>query len=801
MRPRIRGASFFMRRYVLPIISLLLALLALIPLLTIQPAGMARVTRSRNRVFVGEHRVAWRARFGRSCLVPLQSGRLYFNRPIEVASKGGDAVGVRTAFLYDPPGTLPAPWPAGDWCESLHEWVRQRLTLAVREFPAERILEDPRKASDSISSSLRRDLQDVAFRTSSVSVRFELPPGWERTRPVPEIARLARLSNPVIFVGLDGADWELLDDLIASGSMPNLRRLVTEGASGIVTTEHPPLSPLVWTTMMTGVSPLEHQILDFTRYNPVTSNKEPITTDERKAPAIWNMATMAGRRVAVMGLWATYPAEPVRGLMVSDRLFTFLFSESSPPPGVVYPPARERWARDHVKAAEEAVNFDALRAYLPWLNRAAYEALLHEPDPYSEPGSALRRILVETEVYHRLATDLLSASTPDLTIVYLQGTDTVGHVFAPFAPPKQSEVSQADYDRYHEVPELYFQRVDRALGDIIKAAESVHGTVMLASDHGFHWKEGRPVTLSSFATATAAKWHRNDGIYLVWGPRIQPSKGHTGRGTIRQVCSTLLALTGLPAARGTAESTLTPVGASQATVDYKRYFQSFVPSARTVAGTQGAGEALAKLRALGYIGSGESVAPRPSSAGTSTRTAGAYNNEGLILKHEGRIAEAIASFDRALTIDPKLASAAWNLSDLLFERRHDLLRSDELLIRAVGGGLPHAPRYVIERAMKYQKSGHGDRSLTLLEAAVSARPDDAELRMFRGRYRVEQQDCAGALEDFRVAQQIRPNDAIAWASAGLAEICLGNHAEAQAYFRRSLELNPNQPVIQKFLAP
>src|SRR5437588_310275 len=79
----------------------------------------------------------------------------------------------------------------------------------------------------------------------------------------------------VLFVGLDGADWELLDGYMSSGVMPNLAALAREGQTGTLTTIQPPLSPLVWTTMMTGVSPLEHGILDFTRFNPRTGDREP----------------------------------------------------------------------------------------------------------------------------------------------------------------------------------------------------------------------------------------------------------------------------------------------------------------------------------------------------------------------------------------------------------------------------------------------------------------------------------------------------------------------------------------------
>ena len=86
-----------------------------------------------------------------------------------------------------------------------------------------------------------------------------------------------------------------------------------EGAWGELETETPPLSPLLWTTMMTGVSPLEHGVLDFIRFRPGDGEREPITSDEREVPALWNAATWAGKRVAVFGLWATYPAEAVDG--------------------------------------------------------------------------------------------------------------------------------------------------------------------------------------------------------------------------------------------------------------------------------------------------------------------------------------------------------------------------------------------------------------------------------------------------------------------------------------------------------
>jgi len=183
--------------------------------------------------------------------------------------------------------------------------------------------------------------------------------------------------RPVLFVGLDGADWELLDVYVKDGKMPNLAALAREGRTGVLQTLQPPLSPLVWTTMMTGVSPLEHGILDFTRLNPETGAEEPITRAERRVPAVWNLAALKGKSVAVFGMWATWPAEPVPGLLVADRFFSFTARDRRPPPGIVHPPDREAWARGILEKVEQETGYEALRAYLPWLERAEYDRLAH----------------------------------------------------------------------------------------------------------------------------------------------------------------------------------------------------------------------------------------------------------------------------------------------------------------------------------------------------------------------------------------------------------------------------------------
>jgi tetratricopeptide (TPR) repeat protein len=452
------------------------------------------------------------------------------------------------------------------------------------------------------------------------------------------------VQKRIIFIGLDGADWQLLDRFIADGTMPNLGRIVAAGEKRVLLTQHPPLSPLVWTTMMTGVSPLEHRILDFTRFNPLTGEREPITSDERHVPAIWNMLTGKGQRVDVIGMWATYPPEKVNGTIVSDR--------------------------------EVAGNY-----------------------------------VEQTEKVHARALDAIHRDHPNLAIVYFQGTDVIGHLYA-------SKPEHADDVR------RYFARIDAILGDYARE----HAELVIASDHGFAWNEN--IHVSSTAVATAAKWHRDEGILVV--PRGAPACAR-----VDGITPMLLEMLGLP----------------RDVSSYRREWRQ-----QRIAATPPAGsEAIANLKALGYIGSSEASHAPASYKGT--RTAASYDNEALLLREAGRNDEAIKAFDMALQIDPHSPSAMWNLSDLLHRQHVDLTRADKLL-----------------------------------DEAIAIDPNQPHWRAMRGRYRMEKHDCRGALDDFRAALQ--GDDAVLYASIGTSELCLGDEVAARKAFEKSLAIDPNQPRLR-----
>lgn len=555
----------------------------------------------------------------------------------------------------------------------------------------------------------------------------------------------APARRPVIVIGWDGADWQLLDALMAQGRMPELAALLAEGSSGTLRTMHPPLSPIVWTTMMTGRAPLDHGILDFTRFHPVTRLREPIGSDERRVPAVWTIASALGRSVGVFGMWATFPAERVDGVIVSDRLMSFQNGARSAMPHVVFPESRAPWAEAALAKAEASVTAAVLASYAPGVDR----------DPRLAEG--LRRVLVETEVYDALAASWFVERRPDLTILYVQGTDAIGHLFAPFRPPPMKGVPAADVAAWGGVADRYYEDVDRRLGAWRRRAKESGAALVVVSDHGFTWGAGRPAAATSAASATAGRWHRDDGVYVLAGPGVVAAGASRGHGTVAQVAPTLLALLLIPPDRAM-PGTLAGVGAAEgATADYAATLpRSSAPV--DPADGEAASDAIESLRSLGYIGSAE-----PDRAATaaepSTRTAGSYGNEGLILLEAGRSAEAKAAFRRALAVDPNHAASLWNLAGLLTRDRDP--ESEPILLRAVAAGSPDAARRLLDRARERMQPG----------------------------------DCRGALADIRAVAKANPGSSVAAAAEGLALMCLGDREGAAAALARSLAIDPDQPDV------
>ncbi|RMD81137.1 MAG: hypothetical protein D6815_12530 [Candidatus Dadabacteria bacterium] len=122
--------------------------------------------------------------------------------------------------------------------------------------------------------------------------------------------------HPVVLIAADGLEPSLVATLIAQGKLPTLARMQRRGAFGSLKTLKPTLSPIIWTTIATGVGPEHHAINGFVRR--AEGRRRLVTSLDRRAKALWNILSDRGRRSWTIGWWATYPAERVRGVVVAQ---------------------------------------------------------------------------------------------------------------------------------------------------------------------------------------------------------------------------------------------------------------------------------------------------------------------------------------------------------------------------------------------------------------------------------------------------------------------------------------------------
>ncbi len=79
-----------------------------------------------------------------------------------------------------------------------------------------------------------------------------------------------RTGRRVVVLGIDGFDFHLARDLMAQGRLPHLSRLAATGSFSALATSTPPLSPVAWSTFITGMDPGGHGIFDFIHREPST---------------------------------------------------------------------------------------------------------------------------------------------------------------------------------------------------------------------------------------------------------------------------------------------------------------------------------------------------------------------------------------------------------------------------------------------------------------------------------------------------------------------------------------------------
>lgn len=257
-----------------------------------------------------------------------------------------------------------------------------------------------------------------------------------------------------LLLGLDGAEPTLVRRWMDEGLLPNLAGIAQRGTFMPCNSTVPPATFPAWTTCVTGVNPGEHGICDFSCMEPGLYRFRFVNSTWRRAPALWNILSDAGKRVCAVGVPGTYPPEPIDGCMVAgfDSPVCTGIDASFVYPCDYYPQV-EGWP---------FADFQETELGPGW----------HE--------TALRKLHEGIARKEEILIRLLKQEAWDFFMAVFGESDTVSHHFWLFHDPQSPRYRPGFENAIRDV----YRRLDDAVGRVVEAAgdDVVIGVV---SDHGF----------------------------------------------------------------------------------------------------------------------------------------------------------------------------------------------------------------------------------------------------------------------------------------------------------------------------
>jgi predicted AlkP superfamily phosphohydrolase/phosphomutase len=250
-----------------------------------------------------------------------------------------------------------------------------------------------------------------------------------------------------IVIGWDGATWSVADPLSKAGRLPTLTGLRKAGAEGVLETVPNMNSAPAWSTVATGLNPGRHGIFYFDEPVPGTYRRRVVNASRRSGASLWRMVSEAGRRVVVVSVPISYPAEPVNGYVVAG-----LDTPSKSLPGFTHP-------ADLPRRFAPLFESYALEVGAPGLMRAGRV-------------EEARSMLLSCIDGWTAVTERLMEEEWDLVFVVLTSTDTAQHFFWT--------------DEGRRTVERVYEATDEATARLVEKGRAADPdvNVLVVADHG-----------------------------------------------------------------------------------------------------------------------------------------------------------------------------------------------------------------------------------------------------------------------------------------------------------------------------
>ncbi len=685
--------------------------------------------------------------------------------------------------------------------EGWSAWIRTRVAEAVsavtKQVPIEDLLSPTSQFSRTreplrrvVAAHLARSgLNVTAFQIARMEPERDALLKYKRA----ELRRSARgVAGRVAIFGIDGADWELIQELVNDDRMPNLKALIKGGASGALQTIQPTVSPLVWTTLATGVTPDRHGVLDF--FDP--STHAPVDSYSRRAPAVWDIGEAFGRHATVVNWWTAWPPAP-GPTAVFDTPVQLLEN-------AVYPQDAAKGVRA-VAVDPSTIGYDQVRRFMN-ITASEFDKSLRSNN-LADPVNIFRNVLAKTWSDHRVAIEMYRQQAPLVFAMTYDGTDVVNHLCGPYHPPYREGVSEDGYRKYWPTVANYYAEIDRLLGDWLQVL-TADTTVFIVSAHGFRWGKNRPMIQPAGRAALAD--HRNPGMFIAYGNHVVPSR--SGRPvSIYDVAPSVLAILGLPKSAEMPGQVITWAFKDVAPVESVRvvsYSEFFGDRPVPVPARVNASVYQRELQAIGHLldpsrgmqaqfdDEGEVAANRKKTIKPEQWGSYAYyNNAGIELRKQGKFKEALEAFQKAIDINPERPTPYLNMAMTLFDKQQ-YTAADELFLEAIKRGLPDGDQWFCDFAALYRQENMTSRAINLLVRGREIYPQSYAIAANLGSALAQADRYSEGLPELERALGLQPSSTLALNNLGVFYARQKDYARALDFWNRSLAIDPRQPQIR-----
>ena len=581
-----------------------------------------------------------------------------------------------------------------------------------------------------------------------------------------------------LLIGLDAAEWAIINPLIEAGMMPAFKKIRDQGVTGKIQTLNPPFSPMLWTSIATGKTAEKHGILGFVEPDNDGSGIRPVSSTSRKCHAIWNILQSQGYKCNVAGWWPSHPAEPISGVMISNQ-----FQKASAPFGESWPVKEdsvhgvETDKVEGLRVHPAQIPTDMIKIFVP-----KAESVDQEKD---HSLMMLKAMIAETLTIKNTALWMIENTVWDFTAVYFNELDQLSHRFMPFHPPKLKWVPEEYFNIYYNVITATYTFYDTILLDLMeKAGEDTN--IILLSDHGFRTGDFR-IKDHPKISASIALDHMEYGVLGMYGPAFK-NKEEILHASLLDIAPTVLSLYDLPVGKDMDGKVLTEVFKKSSLVNYIESWENESGNfgehdAEKKRNTFNETEALQQLIDLGYIEKmDESLEEQLIQVNNDTKY-----NLAVVLANKGKLEAAIDILEKLYEED--VVDIRYNLDLIKYHTDSgNTERAKTILTNFKKFDISHLPNFDYLEGKILLAERKKEEALLAFKKALVTSPNYKELLIDLGYLYNRLNRVKEAAEIFKKIISLFPS--CVEAHHGLAIGCnrTGNHDEAVDHALETIKL-------------